>query len=209
MTIIVPGVLAGSKGALYYPPDECRNSVPEWDAVPITLYHPTDAAGFPVSASHPNAKQIGHLRNTTFDGKLRTEGWFDVEKTRAADAEAGTNVLFNLEHGHPTELSTGLYTENVPSKGVHKGRLYEYVARNYRADHLAVLVGQQGACSLNDGCGVLVNAEKPANCTCNYPKTVLRNGSGHAPDCLCHQEWKAKGGFKQTTNKKKGCGDGG
>lgn len=158
MTIIVPGVLAGSKGALFYPPDECRNSVPEWDAVPITCYHPTDAAGFPVSAAHPNAKQIGHLRNTRFDGKLRTEGWFDVEKTRAVDKALGTNVLWSLEHGHAVELSTGLYTENTPSNGVHKGRSYDYVAKNYRADHLAVLPnGQVGACSLNDGCGVLVN----------------------------------------------------
>ncbi len=158
MTLIVPGVLAGSKGPLLYPPDECRNSVNQWDGTPITMFHPTDAVGMPVSAAHPSAKQIGFLAKTTFNGRLRSEGWFDVLKTKAADAEMGTNVLYNLERGIPTQLSTGLYTDNQPSKGQDKGRLYEYIARNYRADHLAVLPGQVGACSISDGCGVLVNA---------------------------------------------------
>jgi hypothetical protein len=33
------------------------------------------------------------------------------------------------------------------------------VARNYRPDHLAVLPDQRGACSLTDGCGVMVNTK--------------------------------------------------
>lgn len=36
---------------------------------------------------------------------------------------------------------------------------------------------------------------KPTNCTCKYPETKLRNGSGHDPACDCHKEWQAAGGF--------------
>ena len=60
------------------------------------------------------------------------------------------------------ELSTGLFTDNDETAGVSpKGRNYEAVARNHRPDHMAVLPDQVGACSINDGCGVLVNEEKP------------------------------------------------
>jgi hypothetical protein len=41
---------------------------------------------------------------------------------------------------------------------------------------------------------------KPADCICpDYPRTVLRNGSGHHPACPVHQRWQAAGGFKRKT----------
>lgn len=156
MTIIVPGVLSGSKGALYYPPSECARNVKAWDSMPITVGHPTHPLnGNPVSANHPSVTPIGFLANTVFNGKLRTEGWFDADATR----NQSTDIWNSLQAGQPIELSTGLYTENVPHEGSHKGRPYQYIARNYRPDHLAVLLNQTGACSLSDGCGVLVNAK--------------------------------------------------
>lgn len=155
MTIIVPGVLAGSKGALYYPPEECARNVQAWDSMPITVGHPTHPLnGSPVSATHPSVTPIGFLANTRFNGKLRTEGWFDAETTK----HESRDIWNSLQAGQPIELSTGLYTENEPNLGQHNGKSYEYIARNYRPDHLAVLTSQTGACSVQDGCGVLVNA---------------------------------------------------
>lgn len=31
--------------------------------------------------------------------------------------------------------------------------------------------------------------EKPYDCTCEYPKIVLRNGSGHNPNCPYHKRF--------------------
>lgn len=158
MTLIVPGVLNGSKGPLYYPREEIANNVAAWNGMPIVVYHP-NTNGYNVSARDPQVsdkQQVGTVYNatTTNDGKLRAEGWFDVERTAAIDQR----VLNALERGEPIELSTGLFTINDETPGSYQGREYVAIARNYNPDHLAVLPDQTGACSLKDGCGVLVNS---------------------------------------------------
>jgi hypothetical protein len=161
LTLIVPGVLPGSKGPLYYPPDEVAREPDSWNHVPIVVYHPI-FNGSPTTARRPDVLEkqgVGYVFNAGYRGKLRAEGWFDIERTKAVDPR----VLLALEKGEPFELSTGLYTDNEPAPGgsVFNGasgpRPYTYIARNYRPDHLAVLPDRKGACSVADGCGVLVN----------------------------------------------------
>lgn len=156
LTLIVPGVLNGSKGALYYPKDEIGKDPGVWNGVPIVVYHPT-RNGLHVSARDPDVldKQgIGVVMRSRAGDKLTAEGWFDVESTRRVDKR----VLDSLEAGRLIELSTGLYTENEPTSGIYNGRSYDAIARNYKPDHLAILPDQVGACSVRDGCGVMVNA---------------------------------------------------
>lgn len=161
LTMIVPGVLPGSKGPLYYSPREVAHNHKVWNYTPIVVYHPFDHVGNPASARDPGVLEkqgIGHVRNSRIDnGKLKGEGWFDVERTRLVDKR----VLDSLENGQPIELSTGLFTENIPapSGSVHNGRPYDFIATKYKPDHLAILPDQVGACSINDGCGVLINRE--------------------------------------------------
>jgi hypothetical protein len=52
-----------------------------------------------------------------------------------------------------------LFTDNetAPPGASHLGRPYNFVARNYRPDHLAILPDQRGACSIEDGCGLNTN----------------------------------------------------
>lgn len=124
--------------------------------MPIVVYHPT-RNGLPVSARDPDVletSEVGRVFRSRFNGKLRAEAWFDAEATRRVD----NRVLDRLEAGEPIELSTGLYVEQIPEEGVHNGRAYAHVAVNYVPDHLAILPDQVGACSIADGCGVLVNA---------------------------------------------------
>jgi hypothetical protein len=174
MTLIVPGVLNGSQGPLYYPLEEVRKDPHAWNHIPIVVYHPMKN-GRPVSARRPEILEksgIGHLFNTHASGcegthnvncKLGTEGWFDVERARVVDSR----VLAALETNTPMELSTGLTLEQEPAPqgAVYNSpggpRPYVAIARNYRPDHLAVLPDQKGACSVLDGCGVLVNHENP------------------------------------------------
>lgn len=168
LVLIVPGVLNGSRGPLYYPLEEIERTSSLWAHMPIVVYHPL-INGQPVSARDPDilsSRGVGVvLRPTTRTGKLAAEGWFDIEATRRIDSR----VLTALELGESLELSTGLSVEQEPAPegAVHNGidsdgkpfaRPYLYTARNYMPDHLAVLPDQVGACSVKDGCGVLVNS---------------------------------------------------
>src|SRR5437879_2160072 len=71
VTSIVPGVLSGSQGALYYPPSEIQASVGDWDQIPMTVYHPMGPNGDHVSASHPgiwDRQGIGHIQDSRYRG---------------------------------------------------------------------------------------------------------------------------------------------
>lgn len=161
MTLIVPGVLAGSMGPLYYPPEEIARDYQAWNGMPLVRLHPT-RNGSPVSGRQPDVmgtEEMGRVYNARIGtgGRLQAEAWFDVEATRRVDP----SILERLAKGDPIELSTGLFTVNHPERGVHNGRPYVAVARDYRPDHLAVLPDRTGACSLRDGCGILINEAHP------------------------------------------------
>jgi hypothetical protein len=156
LSMIVPGVLNGSRGALFYPLDEISATADAWNGMPIVVGHPM-IGGRNVSARSPDVLEqfgIGTVYNTAVNGKLTAEGWFDVERTKAIEPQ----ILSALMRGEPIELSTGLFTDNEARPGVHNGVSYTHVARNYRPDHLAILTDQKGACPLEAGCGVLANA---------------------------------------------------
>lgn len=164
-SIIVPGVLNGSKGPLFYPPEHVAKGAPGWENIPIVVYHPT-VLGQNVSAKHPGVLDrsgIGFVKNSKINrnGRNIVQCWFDEAKTKKVDMR----VYNSLNAGKPIELSTGLFTDNVeaPAGSAHNGRKYTHIATNYRPDHLAILPDQTGACSINDGCGVLVNQELVIN----------------------------------------------
>lgn len=161
MTMIVPGVLNGSKGPLLYPPEECANNVEAWNGMPIVVYHPK-LNGQAISARTPevlNSQGIGFVFKSNYQDKVVAEGWYDIETTQRVD----NRIIEKIEAGEPIELSTGLFTDNEPADegATYNGKPYNFIARNYRPDHLAVLPDQVGACSLKDGCGVLVNEKGP------------------------------------------------
>ncbi len=173
-TSITPGVLTGSRGALYYPPDEIGKDVASWNGMPIVARHPLDG-DVPVSARNPGVLErqgIGTVFETAVaNGKLQLELWFDIDATRRVD----DRILRAIEAGRPVELSTGLYVDAVdaPQGAVHNGtdrdgqsyeRPYSHIARNYRPDHIAILMDEKGACSVADGCGVLVNKDGDPDC---------------------------------------------
>lgn len=160
LSLIIPGVLNGSQGSLYYPLDEIARTATHWNGMPIVVYHPTvDGQG--VSARHPevfNNSGIGTVYHAKANGKLTAEGWFDVESVKRVD----DRILAALEAGKLIELSTGLFTDNeiAPSGASYDGKAYTHIARNYRPDHVAILPDEVGACSISDGCGVLINGDK-------------------------------------------------
>lgn len=165
VSMIVPGVLNGSKGALFYPQDRVSRNPREWDGVPVTLGHPSDPlTNAPLSASDPGVVDrlgMGVLRNSRFQGgKLRSEAWLDAEKTK----RIAPSVYQAAVENRKVEVSTGLFTYEERNPGTFNGRSYTHVVRDYRPDHLAILTDQKGACSLSDGCGLNVhNADLTRN----------------------------------------------
>lgn len=164
-TLIVPGVLNGSRGRLYYPPDEVSKNPQQWDKTPMVVYHPRVGDNH-VSAQTPGVLDdsgIGFIERNRYEDKHKSELWFDEERTNNYDKRLKPDhkIMPRLLAGKPISLSTGLYTDNIAMRGKCPltGREYDAVARNYRPDHLAILPDQQGACSINDGCGVNVNAD--------------------------------------------------
>ncbi len=237
--MIVPGILSGSKGALLYEPQECAANVSDWNDIPVTVNHPTDPlSNAHVSANSPGVIErqgIGVVKNAVFNGKLRSTVWIDAEKVRNVDP----GIYNALVKGQSVEISTGLFTTNIPQQGSYKGRNYDYIARDYRPDHLAVLpAGILGACSLQDGCGLAVNVKKRDR-TGSTDKRELVDApkynsrvvvEGHGPGrvenpgfthatveldtgktvTVPHHELKRDVDGRFATNKKQeGCGDGG
>jgi hypothetical protein len=159
LTLIVPGVLNGSDGALYYPPEEVSKNPTVWNHIPIVVNHPK-VDGKQVSArsaSVLNQFGIGLILNSRYeDSKLKAEGWFDID----ALMKTNSSILMALQRGDEIELSTGLFTKNeTANEGDNfNGTPYAAIARNYQPDHLAILTEAKGACSVKDGCGVNVNS---------------------------------------------------
>jgi hypothetical protein len=186
--MLVPGVLNGSKGPLLYTAEDTRAATPAWDKMPITLGHPRDAAGRPVSANGDGVFErlgLGFVEEPRFDGALKAKAWVH-EGWAAAIAP---DVLNAIKKNEPVELSTGLGTRDEEARpgsvwnGKHGAVGYTHVARDHQPDHLAILVGQRGACSIRDGCGLGVNAFCPTG-----------EGGGVDPSCSPGSGGSWKGG---------------
>jgi hypothetical protein len=156
MVMITEGVHNGSNGPLYYPRSELSKTPEVWNHKPVVVYHPT-MNGLGVSACDPDVitnRKVGVIMNTYFDkktGKLRAEAWLEKERIQEVDPR----IAEALSSGEVMELSTGLFTDNELIDGEWNGKNYKYIARNYRPDHLALLPDKIGACSIEDGAGLL------------------------------------------------------
>lgn len=157
LSMLVPGVLNGSRGPLLYPPELVNRNPAVWNHMPIVVYHPMEQ-GKPTSARDPyilNKQGIGFVFRSRENG--RAEGWFDVENTKRVDPR----VYDALVKNQPMELSTGLFTKNQKANpgSNFRGKKYVEIVTDFTPDHLAILPDQKGACSMKDGCGMLINKE--------------------------------------------------
>lgn len=158
ITILRSRVLEGSRGAIFYPAEENKKYEQQWNGRPlVATTHPRDKNGTNISANTPEIlkkQEIGRFYNSTVNqqGTNTGEGWFDVELTKKHDSRIW-NALVNHQK---IEVSTGLYNEvdEAPKDSSYDGVNYNYIAKDYKPDHIAILVGEKGACSITDGCGV-------------------------------------------------------
>lgn len=148
------GVWAGSDGPLLYTAKHLRNACPSWNNKPIMGRAHPKFNGRPISAGQADViedQEIGRVLNAHFDNKQRAEAWLDVERTRAVEPR----ILKHLMRGDVIEVSTGLFVDQKPRPGIYSGKQYAAIASNHRPDHLAILLDEEGACSVKDGVGLL------------------------------------------------------
>lgn len=157
VVMLKEGVHAGSNGPLFYDARDLESSAASWNGMPVVVNHPS-VNGYSVSVNDlPQSarKQVGTIKNAKWErGKLKADAWLDVEQMTALLPEFVDPLL---NDGGVLEVSTGLFTDNEYFQGHFEGKDFQYVARNHRPDHLALLPGQVGACSIADGCGLNVN----------------------------------------------------
>lgn len=156
VVMMVEGVHNGSRGPILHKADELEKSVPKWEGMPVTISHPQVAGNF-VSANSEqilNDWGVGHVRNAAMDGtKLKAEAWLDVQKLLALSPE----TLAAVQSGQIIEVSVGVFSAEDEQPGIWNNEEYTSTSSNYIPDHLALLPGEVGACSVMDGCGVRVN----------------------------------------------------
>lgn len=163
VVMMVEGVHNGSRGAIYHSPAEFSKNLNDWKNVPVTIHHPVNEQGEYVSANSENILSswgVGHIDSAYVeDGKLKAKAWLNIQKLTIISPQ----TLESVRNNEIMEVSIGIFSEEEDVKGTWKDEQYNAVARNYRPDHLALLPGEIGACSIQDGCGIRVNKKKGGN----------------------------------------------
>ena len=159
VVMMLEGVHHGSGGPLLHLEEELQTFVGAWNDSPVLIRHP-EINGTPVSGKEQevvDSLSVGAIYNTHFsEGKLKAEAWVDVNRVSKMYPEAYQMLL----EGMSMDVSVGVYNRQEVGEGDWNGEHYTATARDYRPDHLALLPDQEGACNLNDGCGVRINAKK-------------------------------------------------
>ena len=109
-------------------------------------------AGHYIGASNKNVERVG--------GRIYLEKWIDVE--RASESEGGRAVLDAIEKGEPIHTSVAMVADQVKLDQplIANGKTAQWDAINIRMDHDAILLGEPGAATPEDGVGMLVNSAK-------------------------------------------------
>lgn len=145
---IVEGVLNG----LYVPSAEIEISTPSWNGRPIPVHHPkANTANEPITIQN---QVIGYFYQSQFkNNSLHGEMWLDMAKANSLGGDALT-VITTIQNGGMIEVSTAYWAYTTSQAGEFNGVPYTDITTHILPDHIAVLPGDEGACNINDGCGV-------------------------------------------------------
>lgn len=141
-----------------YPADEIEKSYQSLNRTPAPLGHPTINGKF-VSARDPEGINVGYIgawneNVVRKDGRVFLDKVIDVEV--ANRTEGGKAVLAAIEKGEAVHTSTGLL---CTLEAANDATDHKHIARNMMFDHDAILLGEAGAATPEQGVGMLVNAK--------------------------------------------------
>ena len=148
---LVEGVVNGA----FVSADELARSLHSWNGRPVPVGHPQKNGQF-ISANSPDVIEqdvIGNLFNVSLvDNRLKGEMWLDVAKAERLGGDA-LDAVNRLEAGELVDVSTAYYADLEPRRGTFNGKQFTASQHNLFPDHLAILLHEPGACSVQDGCG--------------------------------------------------------
>ena len=154
VVLMVEGVHCGSAGCAYYPAEELQKFPGAWNNRPVPIFHPEQDGSY-VSCNDPEIierQTVGQLFNVRYEHpRLVGEAWINRNRAQRIAPE----VLTFINSNRLLEVSTGLFNDWELTEGTWNGEEYSMVVRNIRPDHLALLPGGVGACSVEDGCGAM------------------------------------------------------
>lgn len=143
------------KGGLY-PAEEIAKSYKSLEGTPAPLGHPEHEGEY-ISANDARAYlfNIGGFNKNVErkDGVVHVEKWIDKEHAQRMAPE----LIDAINHGEPIHTSTGLLCNRGTAP---KGANYEWVALNMQFDHDAILLGEVGAATPDQGVGMMVNGQQ-------------------------------------------------
>ena len=138
--LVCPCVMikVGVWNGLNYSFEDLEDSVETWNNKPVSLNTHPERGGW--DKAKLEKYRGGFLLNTRMDGdRLLSDLW--INKKKAERLSPGLTEKMN--DGTMFEVSTGLFCHVRNDND----------AVNIKGDHLAVLVGEEGACSVADGAG--------------------------------------------------------
>jgi len=155
--LVAPVILMveGVHNDCLYTAEELQKYTDAWNGSPLPVFHPNDN-GDAVTANSPEVLEdqcVGVVFNAFWDEDLKAlkaEAWIDVAKADEVDE----TIMEILNANKMMEVSTGLFVDEIKESGDWNGEHYDVIAVNYRPDHLALLPGGKGACSVTDGAGL-------------------------------------------------------
>lgn len=143
-----------------YSAAEIKASYKGLEGTPAPLGHPKVGNQF-VPARSPHA--INKHWIGAWNENVRREGGRvlldKVVNIRVANQTAeGRDLIQAIEKQQPIHTSTGLELEIKVANGESKGKRYTWSAHNMQFDHDAILIGEPGAATPEEGVGMFVNA---------------------------------------------------
>jgi len=139
-----------------YPKEEIDKAYAGLEGTLAPLSHPMVDGDY-VSARQPEAINAYHVgawnRNVQRVGnRVSIEKWIDVEF--AKNSENGRALLEAIDKQEPIHTSTGIFLDREMTPNADG---YGWIARNMQFDHDAILIGETGAATPEDGVGMMVN----------------------------------------------------
>ncbi len=160
--IVVPAITAqGVMNRVLYLPEELDAAIVTCNGRAVTVGHP-QLNGEYVASALPEIDTYGtFLSGFIQDAALAGDLWIDYEFL--LQHESGQLIVDAINNEDPINVSWGFYIDIEPVRGSFNGDEFDYIARNIRGEHVAILPNEVGACSVDDGCGTsLVSNESDA-----------------------------------------------
>lgn len=125
-------------GFAYKPLEEITNV--DVQNVPVTFLHPDNQVEV-MSTNEVADNTFGFLRNPSLDKKHKDKLYADIVLFRS---DRTKDLEKKLEKGEGVDVSIGFQFEKEEKSGSFLGKAFDYIQRNIKLDHLAILLDNFG-----------------------------------------------------------------